>query len=209
MPLIRQGNNPTPPSDPPAGKDVLAALHSGTKWERWDAARAAVAVPHGAMALGQALFRETDTRVREAIFTSLMRIGSSESVQALLPHLRADDAGIRTGALDALRAMPQQVALHVPNLLLDSDPDIRILACDLTLVLPAAEGAPLLGRLLETERQANVCGAAVNALAEIGGADALPILAQCAERFRDDPFLSFSVKVAGDRLRALPRERLG
>ena len=43
---------------------------------------------------------------------------------------------------------------------------------------------------------------AVEVLAEVGGAEALPALARCAERFRGTPFLEFSIKVAADRIRA-------
>jgi hypothetical protein len=35
--------------------------------------------------------------------TALMRIGSTASVEALLPHLRSQDAGQRAAAIEALR----------------------------------------------------------------------------------------------------------
>ena len=60
--------------------------------------------------LAAALSRESDPRVREAIFTGLARIATAESAAAVLPYLRSDDAGLRTAALDALRAMPQAAA---------------------------------------------------------------------------------------------------
>jgi hypothetical protein len=44
----------------------------------------------------------------------------------------------------------------------------------------------------------------VEALGEIGNAKALPALSNCAERFPDDPFLGFAIKVVADRLRGLP-----
>jgi hypothetical protein len=47
-----------------------------------------------------------------------------------------------------------------------------------------------------------VCAAAVESLAEIGGAEALPALTRCAERFRENSFLQFSISVAIDRIRA-------
>jgi HEAT repeat protein len=173
------------------------------------AARAAAEVPGGVAALGGALTRETDPRVREAIFTGLARLGTGESAAAVLPYLRSDDAQLRIGALDALRAMPEAVAPHVPGLLADADPDVRVLACELARGLEAAEAIRALCDCLACEPEANVCGAAVEVLAEIGGPEALPELAACAERFQADPFLSFSIKVAAQRIGSQAPERRG
>ena len=82
--------------------------------ERWTAARAAAELPDSAAALAAALPQETDSRVREAIFTSLSRIGTRDSVAAMLPMLRSDDAALRTGALDALR-MDRRATGRCPN----------------------------------------------------------------------------------------------
>jgi HEAT repeat protein len=160
--------------------------------------------PSNAEALGLALGREQNSRVREAIFTSLVRIGTAESVNAVLPHLRANDANLRSGALDALRAMPKSASPHLPHLLRDPDPDVRILACELARNMPVADANSLLCDLLTSEVAANVCSAAVEVLAETGGPECLAALAKCGERFSADPFLSFSIKVASERIGAQP-----
>jgi HEAT repeat protein len=178
----------------------MAALTGGSSEERWAAARAVRELPGAAESLGQALRNEDDQRVREAIFTSLARLRTTASVQAVLPHLLSDDANLRAGALDALRAMPEATAPHLPSLLRDADPDVRLLACDLARGVPTTEANRLLCDLLYTEREPNVCAAAVDVLAEIGGAAALPVMARCAERFPDDPFLSFSIRIAAERI---------
>ena len=49
--------------------------------------------------------------MREAIFTGLARIATAESAAAVVPYLRSDDASLRTGAIDALRAMPKAAGL--------------------------------------------------------------------------------------------------
>ena len=200
MPLIRKTD--APPADAPHGEpdDTLRLLTSGTDDQRWDAARAAAGAPNGVGALGAALFGEADPRVRDAIFTSLVRVHSAESVEAILPHLRSDDANLRTGALDALRAMPEAAAPGLPALLSDTDPDVRLLACEILRGLPLAQAAPLLCDLLGREDQVNVCAAAVDVLAEIGGPEALPALASCAARFPNEPFLIFAIKAAQARL---------
>ena len=118
------------------------------------------------------------------------------------PDLRSDDSQLRAAALDALRAMPAATRDHLPQLLHDADPDVRLLACDLVRGQPAAEAGRLLGEVLARDSEANVCAAAVEVLAETGGPGLLPLLAQCAARFPDDPFLAFAIRVAGERLGA-------
>jgi len=208
MPLIRKpaGSPPVPALD---SASILDALANGSDDERWAAARALPEVPGGARALGDALSRERNLRVREAIFTSLARIGTAESIELVLPFLRSDDAHLRTGALDALRAMKGGVEPYMPQLLHDDDADVRLLACELARNLPSEAAAGLLCALLGSELEPNVCASAVEVLAEVGGPEALPVLARCADRFRGMPFLEFSIKITAERIRAQssqPRE---
>jgi len=200
MPLIRRE-----PADraAPAEADLgqaAAALRSGNAEERRQAARRLAAEPAAAGLLGAALAAEQDGRVRGAILTSLTRLGSSDSVGAVIPHLRSDDAGLRTGALDALREMITAVRPRLPGLLADPDPDIRVLCCDLVRELPAADATDLLCNVLDRDPEPNVCGAAVDVLAEIGTSAALPALQKCAARFREQRFLAFAISVAAERI---------
>ncbi|MES2626143.1 MAG: HEAT repeat domain-containing protein [Pseudomonadota bacterium] len=199
MPLIRKSGGDTrkPDADPVS---VLTALVNGNPDERWAAARAAVHVTGGVDALETALASEVDPRVREAIFTSLIRIGSAQSVNAIIPLLKLDDASIRTGALDALRAMPAAVRERLPELLNDRDSDVRILSCEIVRGLPGEEATSILCTLLAHEPEANVCAAAIEVLSEVGGADAIPDLDRCAARFPGISFLSFAIKIARDRI---------
>jgi HEAT repeat protein len=202
MPLIRK-DSPTP--DAPkadAGPLDTHLLAHGSASERRAAARALGATSGEIAALGEALAGEADPQVRGAIFTSLVRHAGPASVAAILPHLRSDDSGLRSGALDALRAMPAAVEPRLGALLSDADPDVRLLACEIVRELTPGRGAPLLTALLERETEANVCASAVEVLAETGDLEALPALSRCAERFASEPFLVFSVKVASDRIRA-------
>jgi HEAT repeat protein len=205
MPLIRKSPEaaPSPSMASPAG-----ALRGGTPDERWAAARA-LAIPEGVGALAEALIAETDPRIREAILTSLARIGSPEAAAAVVPHIRSDDASVRTAALDALRAMPGAAATALPDLLADADADVRLLACELVRALPTPEATRLLCVLIERDAEANVCAAAIDVLAEAAGPDALPALALCADRFSDQPFLTFAAKIAAERIGSLDGGRIG
>lgn len=203
MPLIRKTSDTT--SSRPAGSN---ALRDGATDARWAAARALTA-PADVDALSAALKTEQDPRVREAILTSLTRIGDTPSAQAVIPLIRSEDASVRTAALDSLRAMPQGVGDSLSGLLADPDPDVRLLACELVRALPSARATRLLCDLIQDDVEANVCAAAIDVLAEVGGPDALPALDRCAARFPDEPFLVFAIRVAGDRISAQPRDRLG
>jgi len=199
MPLVRKPGPDTPPQGP-AVAVVLRGLVSTDAEERWTAARAAPDVAGATDALIAALRAETDVRVREAMLTSLARINSRESIDAILALLRTDDASSRTGALDTLRAMGSAMRDHLPQLLTDADSDVRVFGCELARALPGPEATRLLCDLLAREAEVNVCGAAIDVLSEIGEAEALPVLVECAARFRDSPFLGFAIKVATDRI---------
>jgi HEAT repeat protein len=196
MPLIRKAfDEAAKPVTPP-----MAGVADASPDARWAAARSAEGDPNAVLDLAQALARENDVRVREAIFTAIARIGTEDSVLAVLPYIRSDDANLRTRALDALRAMPALlIEPHLPQLLADPDSDVRLLACDLARVLRGPQAPLLLCRLVETDPHPNVCAAAIDVLAEIGSSDAISSLERCAARFPNDSFLDFAIKAATGR----------
>jgi HEAT repeat protein len=199
MPLVRK-----PSGSPAPSPTSPASLTANTSDERWTAARAAAEQPNSVADLATALAQEPDSRVREAIFTSLARIATTASAEAVLPYLKSEDADLRTGAIDALRAMPLAAALYLPRLLSDPDADVRLLTCELVRCLPDADANRLLCELLDREAEKNVCAAALEVLSEIGRPEALSSLERCATRFAADTFIVFSVSVARDRIGATP-----
>ena len=204
MPLVRKA---------PAGKGVAASpkgrLQSASADERFAAARDLAGQADAVAILADALALEADARVREAILTGLARVGNAASAQAIIPLIASDDASVRTGALDALRLMPDAVSANLGDLLQNPDADVRLLACELARGLPGPASTAAICKLLGTEAEANVCAAALDVLAEVGGPEALPTLDLCRDRFADVPFLSFAIRVAADRIGARPAERRG
>jgi HEAT repeat protein len=199
MPLIcKHTIAPAPPGRLPS--ESRQDLTASSSERRWAAARRLAMDPANAVVLGEALALETDARVREALFTGLARMQTPEAVRFVLPHLRSQDAAIRSGALDALNAIPQAVEMHLPGLLMDPDPDVRLLVCEIVRRLPGAVATRYLCDLLARETLANVCGAAVEALSEVGDETALPVLADCAARFGSEPFLIYAIKAATHRI---------
>lgn len=203
MPLIRKPSREAAAA-PSAGLDKLL---NGTDDERWEAARSAGSVADSPALIARALARERNPRVREAMFTSLALLGTPPAIEVAIGYLRSDDAHVRTEALDALRAMKAAPGPYLSALLSDGDADVRILACEIARSMPGREASALLAGLVERETDANVCAAAVEVLAEIGTAEALPSLDICEARFRSTPFLVFSIKTAADRIRSQSRER--
>lgn len=199
MPLIRKPATVGTPAVATPAVDVVKALGSSDTEERWAAAREAANDPGCASALVTALRAEVDPRVREAMFTSLARIGSPETMDAVLEFLRSDDASIRGGTLDALRLNVGAIRAHLSILLNNNDPDVRILSCELARSLPSEEATRILSNLLAAETEVNVCAAAIDVLAEVGRPEALSVLSQCEARFKDTPFLMFAIKIAKDR----------
>ncbi|MGH8295409.1 MAG: HEAT repeat domain-containing protein [Steroidobacteraceae bacterium] len=201
MPLVRKPTSPARAKSPSPAQ-VSAGLASANPHERWAAARAAGALPASAAAVAAALPQETDPRIREAMFTSLARIATRDSITLIVPMLRSNDAALRMGALDALRSSETVAREALPQLVGDPDSDVRILSCELARCLPGEEASRTLCTLLAHEPEVNVCAAAIEVLAEAGNPEALPALAQCAQRFSQVPFLSFAIHLARERIEA-------
>jgi HEAT repeat protein len=197
MPLVRGGKGPASDGDPAPPR---AALDSPDAESRWTATRALGGDADAVLALAAALGREPVPRVREAIMTALMRIGNAASVEAILPYLRSQDAGLRAAAIEALQALPEAIAPFMAPLLSDSDSDVRLLATELARNMKASEATRLLCGLIEREQHPNVCAAAIDVLTEVGTPQALPALEKCAARFAATPFLPFAISVAIARI---------
>ena len=199
MPLIRR-DPAARPAEASNAADPFEGLGAASPDARWSAARAIGADPKAVAALGSALSGEQDGRVCEAIFAALARAATNESAKAVLPCLRSDEAALRTGALDALRAMPKAALAIFPDLLSDPDPDVRLLSCEIARSLPPTEATAQLCALIEHEVEVNVCAAAIDVLAEVGDSSALTPLDRCAARFAHQPFLSFAIKATRKRI---------
>lgn len=208
MPLVRKPANRLL-QEKPATDSRLQDLSHADEDVRWAAARAAVDIADSVKPLAAALRVELAPRVREAILTSLARIGGVDCATAVLPLLRSDDASLRAGALDALRIMISSAREVLPVLLEDPDVDVRILSCELARMLPAGEATSLLCERLRRESDVNVCAAAVDVLSDVGTGEALPALKACAQRFRDTPFLAFAIQVTVDRIGSLTSPERG
>ncbi|ALV06952.1 HEAT repeat domain-containing protein [Roseateles depolymerans] len=170
--------------------------------QRRHAARDLAALPQASQVLGQALARETDPSVRQALFTSLGTLASAAAVQALIPLLRSEDAGLRNGAIETLSSMPEVVGPSIQHLLRDPDPDVRLFTVNLLGDLRHDEVNAWLCQVLRQDSEVNVVAAAIEVLAETGSGAERAALLEARSRFADDPFIGFATQVALERIEA-------
>lgn len=170
---------------------------------RW-AARDLVehSVPKGvaAKALLECLENETDPIVREAIFTTLTRLGDDVAVAGLVECLRAEDATLRNEAIEALKQLPVAVAPMMESLLKDPDPDVRIFAVNVLESLRHPDVEHWLIEVITHDPHVNVCAAAVDLLGEVGSGQARSALDALRQRFSSEPYIEFATGLALKRI---------
>lgn len=158
--------------------------------------------PDSAPFLFDTLMDENKVEVREALFASLGHIGGSGVVDDLIDILRAEDAGLRNGAIEVLQTMPEEVAEHIITLLNDRDSDVRIFAIDILQLLAHPDTPVWLESVLRDEQHINVVAAALDRLAEVGGEEQLPAIRALRLRFPDQDYLHFAIDTAVRRIEA-------
>jgi HEAT repeat protein len=162
------------------------------RWAVRDLAQYPEAVPH----LIDLLNHETVPFVREAIFTSLVTIGSLSAVEGLLSCLRSDDAALRNETIEALQNLPDLVVPFIDKLLADPDSDVRILTINILEALKHPNVEDWLIKVIQQDPHVNVCTTAVDVLSEVGTEKALPALESLKERFPGETFVQFAVDTA-------------
>ena len=177
----------------------LQDADAGTR--RW-AARDLAEFPEAAEALSRHLPDERDLSVREVIFTTLTRIGGGAVVQGVLPLLRSEDANLRNGAIEVLSSLPDAVGPSIEALLHDDDVDVRIFTVNLLGDLKHQDIVNWLSQVLREDTHVNVVAAAIEVIAEVGSAKALPALKEARQRFAQDPFIGFAADMAQQRIEA-------
>ncbi|WP_431305639.1 HEAT repeat domain-containing protein [Sediminicoccus sp. BL-A-41-H5] len=173
-----------------------AMLHSIDASER----RLAVADCTDAEVLFAQLQRECDVGVRHAIFTRLGSLADTEVAERLVSFLGSEEVAQRNDAILALRRCGVSAVPALRGALRSPDPDVRIFGANALEGIPAPSSRALLIDLLAQEGDANVCLAAVEALAQIGTSADVPSLTALRDRFPGEPGLGFAVALALDTI---------
>lgn len=166
---------------------------------RW-AARDLAVHPKASPPLLRRLQRETEVPVREVILTALMRIADPAAIAGLVACLRSEDANLRNEAIEAMKALPLEVAPIMRGLLVDQDPDVRIFAINILESLRHPDVEAWLIDVIEHEPMVNVCGTAVDLLSEAGSSASRDALERLKARFASEPYIQFAAALALKRI---------
>jgi HEAT repeat protein len=147
---------------------------------------------------------ESNLVVRDALCTQLARYDLPEVVDGLIDHLSSDDAGLRNAVVHVLSKTQTATARRLPALLVDPDPDVRILTVTILSSLRLPEVEDWLTDVVTNDPSPNVVSAAIGELASLTGARCEQLLCEARDRFPTDPFITFSVTRT---LTALDREQ--
>jgi HEAT repeat protein len=203
MPLVKGETGERPARGEERGLDAwLGDLRDARPEVRREAAVALEAWPEAALDIAARLSVEDDPEVRSALAIPLLAHPSPEIARRLAEIVRSDDPARRTLAVDLLRQMPPACAEVLDELLGDADPDVRVLVVNALQQVPRAEvEGRLLARLPE-ERDANVVGAILEALLELGTAACRPEVEALWARFAEEAFIVFAADAVLERLEA-------
>lgn len=179
---------------------LTAALNDSEHEVRRWAARD-LAVVHGAEpVLVAQLAVEKSAAVREAIIMSLATIGNKDAVQGLVQCIRSEDAALRNDAVDAMKNLPNEVALIIKKLLKDQDSDVRILSINILESLCHPDVESWLIDVINYDHHINVCATAVDLLGEVGSQASIIPLKILKERFNNEPYINFAADLALKRI---------
>ncbi|WP_006787729.1 HEAT repeat domain-containing protein [Thiorhodospira sibirica] len=151
--------------------------------------------------LCRCLEEEQNMAVRDALFTSLIRINNNAAVKGLIPLLKSEDAALRNGVIEALRQMPDALAPYMQDMLHDPDSDVRIFTVNVLESLCHPMTPEWLLGVIEEDTHINVCATAVDLLAEVGSPEMIASIDALPGRFANDPFLRFAADIAIRRIR--------
>jgi hypothetical protein len=171
------------------------------KARRW-AARDLTDCPDASATLVKHLQREDDVSVREVILTALTALGDEIAVEGLVACLRSENAGLRNEAIEAMKQLPDEVALIMRALLADTSADVRIFAVNILESLRHPEVESWLISVIEQDPHLNVCATAVDLLGEVGSAAAQDPLLRLKARYADEPYIQFAANLALKRIAA-------
>lgn len=142
------------------------------------------------------LMAEQSATVRDAIFTSLASMKDPGAIPGLCECLRSENVSLRNGAIDALKLMPEQAVEWIPQLLADPNPDVRILTISILESLKSPEVEGWLVAVLERDTHVNVCGSALDVLAEVASVRSRDAIQAVRERFPSEAYIQFAVALA-------------
>ncbi len=174
--------------------------HDDPRTRRWAAHDLVEYASEAVKPLCERLQEEMDLAVREAILSTLLKIGNQEAVEHLVEFLRSEDTALRCSVVEVLQKFTMPVMDYLEKILEDPNKDVRIFAINILRDLVHPKAPIWLLNVIQNDDDVNVAGAAVDCLAEIGKPYIVPELFLLKERFSDEPYLEFAVDTAIRRI---------
>lgn len=204
MPIVKQHNPQIIDSDERRRPRDFAGLMTELEdldpsARRW-AARDLAAFSEAAGALVQHFKGEADPSVRDALLATLISLGDPAAVAGLVECLRSEDVAVRNEVIEAMKQLPEEVAPIMGDLLVDSDPDVRIFAVNILESLRHPQVEAWLISVIDKDPHINVCATALDLLVEVGTSASRSALEQLKARFFDEPYICFAVDLALKRI---------
>ncbi len=136
------------------------------------------------------LLKDRNLGVQEAADAALRRIGGRETVEAVLPLLRFDDAPVRNLSMDILRCVGSEHMDALMELVHDADADIRIFASDILGATGNERALKALCDMLLKDPEVNVRYQAAVSLGILGITEAATCLNMAMQ---DEEWVQYSV----------------
>ncbi len=182
-----------------ANNEYLAGLANKDKEKLREAAfQAGDARDLAAVPLLAELLKDDNLGVQEAADAALRRIGGRETVEAVLPLLRFDDAPVRNLSMDILRCVGGEHMDALMELVHDEDADIRIFASDILGTTGNERALKALCDMLLKDPEVNVRYQAAVSLGILGMTDATVCLNKAMQ---DEEWVQYSVIEALSKLK--------
>jgi len=198
---VPQSAEPEPAPQLVSLPELIEQLAHADAGERRLAALALLNHQQAAPLLIEHLKSEPSAVVREAVFTTLARLGDPAALTGLARCLSSEDANLRNGAIETLKLLPEQTATIIPRLLADSNSDVRILTISILESLRHPFVEQWLVDVIESDPHLNVCGAALDLLVEVGGPESLGSIQRVKQRFIAEPYIQFAADLAMKRIK--------
>lgn len=183
-----------------AAGELVRDLEAPDPALRRDAARRLARHPQAVGALIARLGAEPRSEVREAIALALQSIGGQRVADGVVPLLQSDEPWLRNCAIEILQHLPAEAGAHVERLLESADSDTRVFAINILEALAHPRREQWLQKVVRTDGNVNVVGAALNLLSEVATAASEQAVEEAARRFPGEPFIQFACMAVRERM---------
>ncbi|HID01351.1 MAG TPA: HEAT repeat domain-containing protein [Piscirickettsiaceae bacterium] len=125
--------------------------------------------------------------------------------EAMLRMLKSDNAYLRNAVISFLHNYGEEVEAFLQKLLTDPDRDVRIFAVNILGDVRFERATEMLRHFITREiaegHDINALMTAVDYLGELGSVEDIPLLQAVKKEFPDDPYVTFGVDLAIERIR--------